>query len=129
MATEQVLEIPIRRHMIEGERPFAYVLDSIFGGISRPDIGSLFRDLEASTSYEQFSSLVRDRGAGRRGDAAASDHRSPRPAKPPRHRTAARSGLHNNDRELRSTWIYILVELGAGVVAGLAFLTLNPGDK
>jgi aquaporin Z len=26
-------------------------------------------------------------------------------------------------------WIYILVELGAGAVAGLAFLTLNPGDK
>jgi aquaporin Z len=26
-------------------------------------------------------------------------------------------------------WVYILVELGAGVVAGLAFLTLNPGDK
>ena len=26
-------------------------------------------------------------------------------------------------------WLYILVELGAGVAAGLAFLTLNPGDK
>ena len=25
-------------------------------------------------------------------------------------------------------WIYILVELGAGVAAGLAFLALNPGD-
>ena len=59
MATEQVLEVPIRRHVIESERPFASVLDSIFGGISRPDIGSLFSDLEASTSYEQFSSLVR----------------------------------------------------------------------
>jgi hypothetical protein len=59
MATEQVLEVPIRRHVIESERPFAGVLDSIFGGISRPDIGSLFSDLEASTSYEQFSSLVR----------------------------------------------------------------------
>ena len=59
MATEQVLEVPIRRHVIESERPFSSVLDGIFGGISRPDIGSLFRDLEASTSYEQFSSLVR----------------------------------------------------------------------
>ena len=58
MATEQVLEVSIRRHIIEGERPFASVLDGIFGGISRPDIGSLFSDLEASTSYEQFSSLV-----------------------------------------------------------------------
>jgi aquaporin Z len=26
-------------------------------------------------------------------------------------------------------WVYILVELAAGVVAGLAFLVLNPGDK
>jgi aquaporin Z len=26
-------------------------------------------------------------------------------------------------------WVYVLVELGAGVAAGLAFLTLNPGDK
>jgi aquaporin Z len=26
-------------------------------------------------------------------------------------------------------WVYILVELGAGIVAGLAFLALNPGDK
>lgn len=34
-------------------------MDGIFDGISRPDIRSLFSDLEASTSYEQFSSLVR----------------------------------------------------------------------
>ena len=33
-------------------------MDGIFDGISRPDIRSLFSDLEASTSYEQFSSLV-----------------------------------------------------------------------
>jgi len=26
-------------------------------------------------------------------------------------------------------WVYVLVELGAGIVAGLAFLALNPGDK
>jgi aquaporin Z len=26
-------------------------------------------------------------------------------------------------------WVYVLVELAAGVVAGLAFLALNPGDK
>jgi len=59
MATERVLEVPIRRHVIESERTFADVLDGIFGGISQPDIGPLFSDLEASTSYEQFSSLVR----------------------------------------------------------------------
>jgi hypothetical protein len=58
MATEHVLEVPVRRHIIESERPFSSVLDGIFGGISRPDIGPLFRDLEGSTSYEQFSSLV-----------------------------------------------------------------------
>ena len=58
MATEHVLEVPVRRHFIESEQPFASVLDGIFGGISRPDIGPLFSDLEASTSYEQFSSLV-----------------------------------------------------------------------
>ncbi len=58
MAAEQVLEVPIRRHIIVTERPFAHVLDGLFGGISRPDIRSLFSDLEASTSYEQLSSLV-----------------------------------------------------------------------
>jgi uncharacterized protein (DUF302 family) len=58
MATEQVLQVPIRRYTIESERPFANVLDGIFGGISQPDTGTLFSDLEASTSYEQFSSLV-----------------------------------------------------------------------
>lgn len=58
MAAEQVLEVSIRRHIIESERPFASVLDGIFGGVSQPDIGSLFSDLEASTSYEQFSSRV-----------------------------------------------------------------------
>jgi aquaporin Z len=26
-------------------------------------------------------------------------------------------------------WVYVLVELAAGIVAGLAFLALNPGDK
>ena len=30
MATEQVLEVSIRRHIIESERPFASVLDGIF---------------------------------------------------------------------------------------------------
>ena len=58
MPTEHVLEVAVRRHIIESEQPFASVLDGIFGGISRPDIGPLFSDLEASTSYEQFRSLV-----------------------------------------------------------------------
>src|ERR1700747_3469919 len=58
MASEQVLEGPLRRPVFDSERPFAAVLDSIFGGISQPDIEALFSKLAASTPYEQFSSLV-----------------------------------------------------------------------
>jgi len=49
----------VSRHVFDTERPFSSVLDGIFGGISQPDIGLLFSKLAASTSYEQFSSLVR----------------------------------------------------------------------
>jgi hypothetical protein len=49
----------MRRHVFDSERPFASVLDGIFGGISQPDIGQLFSKLAVSTSYEQVSSLVR----------------------------------------------------------------------
>jgi len=59
MASEQVLDVVVRRHVFDSDRPFQAVLDGIFGGISRPDIGPLFSNLAASTSYEQFSSLVR----------------------------------------------------------------------
>ena len=58
MASEHVLEVLVRRHVIDSEQPFSGVLDGIFGGISQPDIGLLFSQLAASTSYEQFSSLV-----------------------------------------------------------------------
>ena len=58
MASEQALEILMRRHVFDSERPFAAVLDGIFGGISQPDIEALFSKLAASTSYEQLSSLV-----------------------------------------------------------------------
>jgi hypothetical protein len=58
MASEQVLDVPMRRHVFESERPFTDVLDGIYSGISRPDIELLFSQLAASTSYEQFSSLV-----------------------------------------------------------------------
>jgi hypothetical protein len=33
-------------------------MDGIYGGISQPDIGKLFQELAASTSFEQFTSLV-----------------------------------------------------------------------
>ncbi len=59
MASEQVLDVAVRRHLFTSERPFQVVLDGIFGGISQPDIGALFAKLAASTSYEEFSALVR----------------------------------------------------------------------
>jgi hypothetical protein len=59
MASQQVLVVPVSRHVFDTERPFAAVLDGIFGGISQPDIEALFSKLAASTSYEQFASLVR----------------------------------------------------------------------
>jgi uncharacterized protein (DUF302 family) len=59
MPSEHVLDVLVRRHVIDSDRPFADVLDGIFGGISRPDIEALFSKLKASTSYEEFSSLVR----------------------------------------------------------------------
>jgi hypothetical protein len=42
MASEQILEVLVRRHVIDSERSFSDVLDGVFGGISRPDIGTLF---------------------------------------------------------------------------------------
>jgi uncharacterized protein (DUF302 family) len=60
MASEQVLDVLMRRHVFDTGRPFSAVRDGIFGGISRPDIEALFSKLAASTSYEQFSSLVQE---------------------------------------------------------------------
>jgi hypothetical protein len=68
MPSEQVMEVLVRRHVFDSDRPFGSVLDGVFGGISQPDIELLFSKLKASTSYEEFSSLVaqaQDR-AGRR---------------------------------------------------------------
>jgi hypothetical protein len=58
VASEHVLDVLVRRHVFDSERPFPDVLDAIFGGISQPDIEALFGKLAASTSYEQFSSIV-----------------------------------------------------------------------
>jgi hypothetical protein len=58
MASEQVLTLAVRRYVIVGDRPFQDVMDAIYAGISRPDIEGLFRQLAASTSYEQFRTLV-----------------------------------------------------------------------
>ena len=59
MGSEQVLDVPVRRHVLTSERPFPVVLDGIYDGISQPDIGALFATLAASTSYEEFAALVR----------------------------------------------------------------------
>ena len=59
MASEQVLDVPVRRHVLTSERPFEDVLDGIYDGISQPDVGALFATLAASTSYEEFAALVR----------------------------------------------------------------------
>jgi hypothetical protein len=64
MVQEHTLEVRVRRHVIESERPFAGVLDGIVHGVSRPDIKSLLADLEACTTYDQFRRLVR-RAQGR----------------------------------------------------------------
>lgn len=60
MASEDVIEVLVRRHVIDSERPFSSILEGIFGGISQPGISQLFSKLAASTSYEEFSSLVRE---------------------------------------------------------------------
>ena len=51
MASEQVLNIPVRRHVLTSERPFQVVLDGIYDGISQPDIGALFATLAALAAF------------------------------------------------------------------------------
>jgi hypothetical protein len=58
VASAQVLDIPVRRHVLTSERPFQVVLDGIYDGINQPDIGALFAELAVCTSYEEFSALV-----------------------------------------------------------------------
>ena len=43
MASEHVLDIPVRRHVLTSERPFQVVLDGIYTGISQPDLGGAVR--------------------------------------------------------------------------------------
>jgi hypothetical protein len=59
VASEHVLDIPVRRHVLTSDRPFQVVLDGIYTGISQPDLGALFATLAASTSYEELTVLVR----------------------------------------------------------------------
>jgi uncharacterized protein (DUF302 family) len=57
--TEQTLTVPMRRHILHTHRGFAEVLDDIYAGISRPDIGVLFTQLADATTYQDFHDLVR----------------------------------------------------------------------
>ena len=59
MAWEEVIEVPLSRHVFTSERPFSSVISAVYGGISEPDIEALFRELAAAPSYGQFSALVR----------------------------------------------------------------------
>jgi hypothetical protein len=58
VASEQVLDISVRRHVLTSERPFQAVLDGIYEGISQPDIGALFARLAVISSYQELSALV-----------------------------------------------------------------------
>ena len=57
-ASEQALDVLVRRHVFDSDRPFPSVLAGIFEGVSQPDIGMLSSRLATSTSYEEFSALV-----------------------------------------------------------------------
>jgi hypothetical protein len=59
LASEDVLKIQVHRHVFTTERPFSDVINGIYQGISQPDILALFGELARSTSYAEFSALVR----------------------------------------------------------------------
>ena len=59
MASEHVLDIPVRRHVLTSERPFQVVLDGLYTGVSQPDLAALFAKLAACTSYQELTALVR----------------------------------------------------------------------
>jgi hypothetical protein len=42
MASEEVVEVTVRRYILTGSQSFSAVLDGIFSGIGQPDIGQLF---------------------------------------------------------------------------------------
>jgi hypothetical protein len=58
MASERVLDVLVRHHVFDTGRTFTSVLDGVFSGISQPDIAQLLSKLAASSTYQQFSSLV-----------------------------------------------------------------------
>ena len=73
--SEQVLDIPVRRHVLTSERPFQVVLDGIYDGISQPDIGVLFATLAASTSLDGVRRAGQARAGQRWPDAVPAPRR------------------------------------------------------
>lgn len=58
MATARVVDVAVRRHVFTTDKPFADAMDGIFNGISRPDIEKMFKELDAASSYQEFSAVV-----------------------------------------------------------------------
>jgi hypothetical protein len=56
---ETVLQVPIACHVFETTRAFPDVLEAVYTGISRPDIGELFDQLSSASTYEEFAGLVK----------------------------------------------------------------------
>jgi hypothetical protein len=63
MASEQALDVVVRRHVFDTGQPFARARDEIFSGISQPDIAGLFSWLVATSPYREFSSCRRAQGS------------------------------------------------------------------
>jgi hypothetical protein len=70
MASEQVRDVVVRRHVFTSERPFPDVLDGIFGGISQPDIEALFEELPGGGTRVAYDTVTSE--IAPYGDAAAS---------------------------------------------------------
>ena len=58
MTVETIIEVPVRRHVLVSDRPFADVLAAVNQGIGRPDMQALVTALESSGFSTQFSALA-----------------------------------------------------------------------
>jgi len=59
MATEQVIDVAVRRHVLTTDKAFSDVMDGIYSGISQPAIDDVFRDLAAAASWPEFTAIVK----------------------------------------------------------------------
>ena len=61
MAPEQILEVLMRRHVFDSERPFSHVLDGIFAGISYAPVTILIQQLPdggTRVAYDTVASAI-----------------------------------------------------------------------